>query len=247
VLATVGRSRVAVIRRPVVGILSTGDEIADLGTPIGPGQIPNSNTYSLMGQVRAAGAEPLNLGVARDRQDEIEARLAWGLGADLLISSAGVSVGDHDHVKAALAALGAEQHLWLVDMRPGKPVTFATLPASPKRTLPIFGLPGNPVSAMVTFELFVRPAIRRMSGHARLGRPVRLARALAPIDNPGRRRGYLRVALSEEDGVLGARLTGEQGSGILRSMSAADGLAIVPGDTTVGAGETVPVMLLREF
>ena len=246
VLATVGRSRVAVIRRPVVGILSTGDEIADLGTPIGPGQIPNSNTYSLMGQVRAAGAEPLNLGVARDRQDEIEARLAWGLGADLLISSAGVSVGDHDHVKAALAALGAEQHLWLVDMRPGKPVTFATLPASPKRTLPIFGLPGNPVSAMVTFELFVRPAIRRMSGHARLGRPVRLARALAPIDNPGRRRGYLRVALSEEDGVLGARLTGEQGSGILRSMSAADGLAIVPGDTTVQVGETVPVMLLRE-
>ena len=246
VLATVGRSRVAVIRRPVVGILSTGDEIADLGTPIGPGQIPNSNTYSLMGQVRAAGAEPLNLGVARDRQDEIEARLAWGLGADLLISSAGVSVGDHDHVKAALAALGAEQHLWLVNMRPGKPVTFATLPASPKRTLPIFGLPGNPVSAMVTFELFVRPAIRRMSGHARLGRPVRLARALAPIDNPGRRRGYLRVALSEEDGVLGARLTGEQGSGILRSMSAADGLAIVPADATVGVGETVPVMLLRE-
>ena len=246
VLATVGRSRVAVIRRPVVGILSTGDEIADLGTPIGPGQIPNSNTYSLMGQVRAAGAEPLNLGVARDRQDEIEARLAWGLGADLLISSAGVSVGDHDHVKAALAALGAEQHLWLVNMRPGKPITFATMPASPKRTLPIFGLPGNPVSAMVTFELFVRPAIRRMSGHGRLGRPVRLARALAPIDNPGRRRGYLRVALSDEDGVLGARLTGEQGSGILRSMSAADGLAIVPGDTTVGVGETVPVMLLRE-
>ena len=246
VLATVGRSRVAVIRRPVVGILSTGDEIADLGAPIGPGQIPNSNTYSLMAQVRAAGAEPLNLGVARDRQDEIEARLAWGLGADLLISSAGVSVGEHDHVKAALAALGAEQHLWLVDMRPGKPITFATVPSPLKGALPVFGLPGNPVSAMVTFELFVRPAIRRMGGHTRLGRPVRPARALAPIANPGRRRGYLRVTLSEEDGGLGARLTGEQGSGILRSMSAADGLAIVPGDTTVGVGEMVPVMLLRE-
>jgi molybdopterin molybdotransferase len=246
VLATVGRSRVAVIRRPVVGILSTGDEIADLGTPVGPGQIPNSNTYSLMAQVRTAGADPLNLGVARDRQDEIEARLAWGLGADLLISSAGVSVGEHDHVKAALAALGAEQHLWLVDMRPGKPITFATVPSPLKGALPVFGLPGNPVSAMVTFELFVRPAIRRMGGHTRLGRPVRPARALAPIANPGRRRGYLRVTLSEGDGVLGARLTGEQGSGILRSMSAADGLAIVPGDTTVGAGETVPVMLLRE-
>jgi molybdopterin molybdotransferase len=247
VLATVRRSRVAVIRRPVVGILSTGDEIVDLGAPMGPGQIPNSNTYSLMAQVRAAGAEPLNLGVARDRQDEIEARLAWGLGADLLISSAGVSVGEHDHVKAALAALGAEQHLWLVDMRPGKPITFATVPSPLKGAVPVFGLPGNPVSAMVTFELFVRPAIRRMGGHMRLGRPVRSARALAPIANPGRRRGYLRVTLSEADGVLGARLTGEQGSGILRSMSAADGLAIVPGDTTVGAGAAVPVMLLREF
>jgi molybdopterin molybdotransferase len=246
VLATVGRSRVAVIRRPVVGIVSTGDEIADLGAPIGHGQIPNSNTYSLMAQVRAAGAEPLNLGVARDRQDEIEARLGWGLGADLLISSAGVSVGEHDHVKAALAALGAEQHLWLVNMRPGKPITFATLPSPLKGALPVFGLPGNPVSAMVTFELFVRPAIRRMSGHARLGRPVRPARALAPIANPGRRRGYLRVTLTEEDGALGARLTGDQGSGILRSMSAADGLAIVPGNTTVGVGEAVPVMLLRE-
>ena len=216
VLATVGRSRVAVIRRPVVGILSTGDEVADLGASVGPGQIPNSNTYSLMAQVRAAGAEPLNLGVARDRQDEIEARLAWG------------------------------QHLWLVDMRPGKPITFATLASPPKGTLPVFGLPGNPVSAMVTFELFVRPAIRRMGGHARLGRPVRPARALAPIANPGRRRGYLRVTLTEENGGLGAQLTGGQGSGILRSMSAADGLAIVPGDTTVAAGETVPVMLLRE-
>ncbi len=246
VLATVGRSRVAVIRRPVVGILSTGDEVADLGASVGPGQIPNSNTYSLMAQVRSAGAEPLNLGVARDRQDEIEARLAWGRGADLLISSAGVSVGEHDHVKAALAALGAEQHLWLVDMRPGKPITFATLASPPKGTLPVFGLPGNPVSAMVTFELFVRPAIRRMGGHARLGRPVRPARALAPIANPGRRRGYLRVTLTEENGGLGAQLTGGQGSGILRSMSAADGLAIVPGDTTVAAGETVPVMLLRE-
>jgi molybdopterin molybdotransferase len=246
VLATLGRSRVRVVRRPVVGILSTGDEIVDLGGVLAPGQIPNSNTYSLMAQVRAAGAEPVNLGVARDRQDEIEARLAWGLGCDLLISSAGVSVGDHDFVKAALAALGAEQHLWLVDMRPGKPITFATLASPLKGTLPVFGLPGNPVSAMVTFELFVRPAIRRMAGHARLARPTRPARALAPIANPGHRRGYLRVTLTEADGVLGARLTGEQGSGILRSMADADGLAIVPGNTTVAAGETVPVMLLRE-
>jgi molybdopterin molybdotransferase len=247
VLATLGWSRVSVTRRPVVGILSTGDEIVDLGGAIGLGQIPNSNSYSLIAQVRAAGAEPVNLGVARDRQDEIEARLSWGLGCDVLISSAGVSVGDHDFVKAALAALGAEQHLWLVNMRPGKPITFATLPSPLKGSLPVFGLPGNPVSAMVTFELFVRPAIRRMGGHARILRPTRAARALAPIANPGRRRGYLRVVLRETDGVLGARLTGEQGSGILRSMAEADGLAVLPGDTTVAAGETVPVILLREL
>lgn len=247
VLATLGWSRVRVIRRPVVGILSTGDEIVDLGGDIGLGQIPNSNTYSLMAQVRAAGGEPMNLGVARDRQDEIEARLRWGLGCDLLISSAGVSVGDHDFVKAALEALGAEQHLWLVNMRPGKPITFATLPSPLKGTLPVFGLPGNPVSAMVTFELFVRPALRRMGGHARLMRPTRAARALAPIANPGSRRGYLRVVLQEADGVLGARLTGEQGSGILRSMAEADGLAVLPGNTTVAAGDTVPVILLRDI
>ena len=246
VLATLGRSRVRVIRRPVVGVLSTGDEIVDLGGTVGPGQIPNSNTYSLMAQVRATGAEPVSLGVARDRQEEIEARLGWGLGCDVLISSAGVSVGDHDFVKAALTALGAEQHLWLVNMRPGKPITFATVESPLKGTLPVFGLPGNPVSAMVTFELFVRPAIRRLGGHTRLTRPIRSARALTPIPNPGRRRGYLRVVLGERDGALTARLTGEQGSGILRSMSEADGLAIVPGDTTIAAGETVPVMLLRE-
>lgn len=246
VLATLGRSRVRVVRRPVVGVLSTGDEIVDLGGMVGPGQIPNSNTYSLMAQVRAAGAEPVSLGVARDRLDEIEARLGWGLGCDLLISSAGVSVGDHDFVKAALTALGAEQHLWLVNMRPGKPITFATVESPLKGTLPVFGLPGNPVSAMVTFELFVRPAVRRLGGHARLSRPIRSARALAPIPNPGSRRGYLRVVLGERDGALTARLTGEQGSGILRSMSEADGLAVVPGNTTIATGETVPVMLLRE-
>ncbi|HKZ06487.1 MAG TPA: gephyrin-like molybdotransferase Glp [Methylomirabilota bacterium] len=247
VLASLGWSRVRVIRRPVVGILSTGDEIVDLGGEIGLGQIPNSNTYSLMAQVRAAGAEPVNLGVARDRRNEIEARLRWGLGCDLLISSAGVSVGDHDFVKAALEALGAEQHLWLVNMRPGKPITFATLPSPLKGTLPVFGLPGNPVSAMVTFELFVRPALRRMGGHARVMRPTRMARALAPIANPGSRRGYLRVVLQEAEGVLSARLTGEQGSGILRSMAEADGLAVLPGNTTVAAGDSVSVILLRDI
>jgi molybdopterin molybdotransferase len=246
-LAALSRSQVRVLRRPRVGVLSTGDEIVDLGGHPGPGQIPNSNTYSLMAQVEEAGGDPVSLGVAPDRLEEIEARLRWGLDCDLLISSAGVSVGEHDFVKAALERLGAEQHLWLVDMRPGKPIAFATIPSSGKRALPVFALPGNPVSAMVTFELFVRPALRRLGGHARIQRPVVRAHTEAPIPNRDRRRGYLRVTLSVSvDGGYRARLTGGQGSGILRSMVAADGLAIVPGGTTIEAGAEVPVILLRD-
>jgi len=246
-LAALGRTQVRVLRRPRVGVLSTGDEIVDLGGHPGPGQISNSNTYSLMAQIDEAGGDPVSLGVAPDRLDAIEARLRWGLDCDLVISSAGVSVGEHDFVKAALERLGAEQHLWLVDMRPGKPIAFATIPSAGKRALPVFALPGNPVSAMVTFELFVRPALLRLGGHARLQRPIVRARAEAPIANPGRRRGYLRVTLSVgEDSGYRARLTGDQSSGILRSMVAADGLAVVPGDTTVEAGASVPVILLRE-
>lgn len=244
-LATLRRTQVSVGRRPRVAILSTGDEIADLGEPLGRGQIPNSNTYSLVAQVREAGGVAVSLGVARDRLEEIETRLSWGLECDVLLSSAGVSVGEHDFVKAALERLGAEQHLWLVDMRPGKPIAFATIPVGSKRVLPVWALPGNPVSAMVTFELFVRPALLRMAGHARIDRPIVTARARAPIPNPGRRRGYLRVVLSAEPDGYGARLTGDQGSGILRSMVEADGLAIVPGDTTIEVGDRAPVMMLR--
>src|SRR4029077_3213093 len=223
-LAALARAQVRVLRRPRVGVLSTGDEIADLGEHPGPGQIPNSNTYSLMAQVEEAGADPVSLGVAPDRLDEIEARLRWGLDCDLLISSAGVSVGEHDFVKAALERLGAEQHLWLVDMRPGKPIGLATSPSAGKRALPAFALPGNPVSAMVTFELFVRPSVLRLGGHTRLGRPMIQSRALASIANPGRRRGYLRVTLATDGaGAYTARLTGDQSSGILRSMVAAAG------------------------
>jgi len=244
-LAAVGRTPVGVVRRPRVGILSTGDELVDLGGRIGPGQIPNSNSYSLIAQVIEAGAVPVSLGIARDRREDIEARLRWGLGCDLLISSAGVSVGEHDFVKAALERLGAEQHLWLVDMRPGKPIAFSTIPQDGKGALAVFALPGNPVSAMVTFEVLVRPAILRMAGHGRLHRPTITARALAPIVNRDRRRGYLRVTLTPADDGYGARLTGTQSSGVLRSMVAADGLAVVPGETTVQTGQPVKVIVLR--
>ena len=239
-MATLGRSQVEVYRQPRVAIVSTGDEIVDLGGTLGPGQISNSNTYSLMAQVLEAGGIPQNLGVAPDRLEAIEERFRWGLSLDMLISSAGVSVGDYDYVREALTRLGAELHLWLVSMRPGKPITFGTAAGRP-----IFGLPGNPVSAMVTFELFVRPALRKMAGHTELGRPLLRARAATPIPNPGPRRGYLRVALEPRNGETWARLTGEQGSAILRSMVLADGLAVVPPDTTVPEGGAVPVIMLR--
>lgn len=239
-LATLGHSPVLVYRRPRVAILSTGNELADLGQEPGPGQIPNTNTYSLMAQVLEAGAEPLNLGIAPDRLEAIEERLAWGSGADVLISSAGVSVGELDLVREALMGRGAELHLWRVSMRPGKPITFGSL----GRTL-VFGLPGNPVSAMVTFELFVRPALLTLQGRREIWRPRIRARAQEPIPNPGRRRGYLRVTLAREGDEYAARLTGDQGSAILRSMVLADGLAVVPGDTVIAKGEPVEVILLR--
>jgi molybdopterin molybdotransferase len=245
VLAALGRHQVHVVRRPRVAILSTGDEIADLGQVPGPGQIFNSNTYSLMAQVQEAGGEPVNLGVAGDALADIEDRLRGGLGSDMIVASAGMSVGEHDFMRDALARLGAEQHLWLVNMRPGKPIAFATLPRPPKGALPVFGLPGNPVSAMVTFELFVRPAVLRMAGQGGRSRPLVTAVALAPIVNRGERRGYLRVSLEPAGGGLGARLTGDQGSGILRSMVSADGLAVVPGNTTIDQGRPVDVMVLR--
>src|SRR5262249_5942281 len=158
-LATLGHSPVRVHRRPRVAVLSTGNELADLGQEPGPGQIPHSNSYSLMAQAMEAGAIPVNLGIARDELPAIERRVQSARQADVLLSSAGVSVGEFDLVREALTRSGAELHLWQVSMRPGKPITFGSL----GRTL-VFGLPGNPVSAMVTFELFVRPALLRIGG-----------------------------------------------------------------------------------
>jgi molybdopterin molybdotransferase len=242
-LATLGVSQVRVYRRPRVAILSTGDEIADLGTEPSASQIPNTNTYSLMAQVIEAGGEPVALGVARDNLAEIAERVRAGRSADVLVSSAGVSVGEADFVKDALTQAGAQLKLWRVSMRPGKPITFGLLEGRP-----VFGLPGNPVSAMVTFELFVRPVLRAMEGHRRVHRLRIRARALADIPNPGHRRGYLRVTLTPDGkGGYGARLTGEQGSAILRSMVLADGLAVVPGDTVVAPGEPVDVIVLRDL
>jgi len=240
-LATLGRTHVAVGRRPRVAVLSTGNELADLGTEPTPAQIPNSNTYSLMAQITESGGLPLNLGVAPDRLEVIAERITRGREADVLVTSAGVSVGELDLVREALVNAGADLHLWKVDMRPGKPITFGSLAGRP-----VFGLPGNPVSAMVTFELFVRPMLLMMQGRRAISRPRIRATAVTPIVNRGSRRGYLRVMLEPAAGRWKARLTGDQGSGILRSMVSADGLAVLAGDTTVAAGDDVEVMVLRE-
>ena len=239
-LATLGYTQVRVYRRPRVAILSTGNELADLGTEPGPGQIPNTNTYSLMAQVIGCGAIPMNLGVARDDAAAIEARVRQAHDADVIVSSAGVSVGDLDFVKAALESAGAQLHLWRVSMRPGKPITFGSLHGRP-----VFGLPGNPVSAMLTYELFVYPALLAMMGCRVVHRARVMARAGATIANPGHRRGYLRVTLGHDADGFVATLTGDQGSGILRSMVAADGLAVVQPDTVIERGESVEVILLR--
>jgi molybdopterin molybdotransferase len=240
VLAALGKALVRVHQRPRVAILSTGDELVDVDTTPGPGQIPNSNTYTLSAQVRESGGVPLNLGIARDSREELEERFRWGLAADMVVSSAGVSVGDRDFVREVMEKLGAEMDFWKVSMRPGKPLTFGRVGGRP-----FFGLPGNPVSSMVTFELFVRPALRRMAGDPRLFRPRVTARMAEPLDNPGPRRGYLRVRLSGEGDAVVARPTGEQGSGILKSMLLADGLAVVAPDTRLLPGQPVEVILLR--
>ena len=240
-LASLGRASVEVYQRPRVAILSTGDELVEIEERLGPGKITDSNTYTLAAQVRAAGGVPVSLGIARDTLESLIERFRWGLTADCVLSSAGVSVGDHDHVRDALEHLGARLRFWKVAMRPGKALTFALLGGKP-----VFGLPGNPVSSMVTFEVFLRPALRKMMGHAELFRPRARALVEHPISNPGGREGYLRVSLRREGGRYHARLTGEQGSSILRSMLLADGLAVIPPDTTVPAGDEVDVILLDQ-
>jgi molybdopterin molybdotransferase len=239
VLASLGHARVDVYRRPTLAVLSTGDELVEPDSSLGPGQIPDSNSYTLCGLAREAGAVPLSLGIAPDSREALVERLRRGLHADVIVSSAGVSVGDRDFVREAAESLGARLDFWKVNMRPGKPITFGRI-----GDRFFFGLPGNPVSSMVTFELFVRPVLRRLGGYRTLNRPRIHARALQPIDNPGSRPGYLRVRLERSGGEVGARPTGNQGSGILRSMLLADGLAVIPGNTQIPKGDEVDVIVL---
>ncbi|MDH5233770.1 MAG: molybdopterin molybdotransferase MoeA [Gemmatimonadota bacterium] len=248
VLASVGAARVRVHRRPRVAILGSGDELVDLDRfeEVRAGKkIVSSNSYTLAALVRAAGGEPLVLGHCADTREAMRALLekAVAMGPDLLVTSAGVSVGEFDHTRAALEAMGTRMDFWKVRMRPGAPLGFGVV-----RDIPWIGLPGNPVSAMVTFELFARPVVRRMLGHTRLHRrpvtveieePVRIGAALTHF--------FRAVVTPRADGSLGARLTGPQGSGILTSMSLANALLVVPEDRPqVDAGERLSALLLTE-
>lgn len=244
VLAMQGMSDVLVRRRPRVGVLSNGNELADFDevAEVRAGRrIMNSNGHALAAQLVTAGAEPVPLGIARDDADDVRRCLERATDCDAVISSAGVSVGDHDQVKAALDDMGMQRLFWRASIRPGSPLTFGLLGGRP-----FWGLPGNPVSAMVTFEVFLRPALRKMMGHRHPEAPRVLARARKAITSSTELTHFYRVRLSRQAGDLpAAELTGPQGSGILTSMSAADGLLIVPqGVAEINAGETVEVIPL---
>ncbi len=247
VLASIAHASPLVHDAPRIAFMGSGDEIVDLDRAddiLSGRKVATSNSYTLHALIRRTGGIPVDLGLARDTKESLREHLAGARGADLLVTTAGVSVGEHDFVREVLTELGGEIKLWRIAMRPGAPVGFGLLGGTPW-----IGLPGNPVSAMVTFELFVRPAVRRLLGHRLpfrrtvpvcVGEPIRLGPKL---------RHFLRAVVNPEGpvGALTARLTGPQGSGILTSMARANALLIVPEDRpAVAAGETLPALLLDD-
>jgi molybdopterin molybdotransferase len=245
VLASIGNSTVSVVRQPVIGILATGNEVVDLDKPLSPGKIYNSNSYSLAAQVINCGGIPKLLGIAQDDMDQLKSALHKGLDCDMLISSGGVSVGDYDVVKEVLAAEGSIS-FWTVRMKPGKPLAFGTFTRANGTKIAHLGLPGNPVSSMITFEIFVRPAICKMMGKKDWKRPVVRAVIEDSLRNKDGRRIFARVAVTKRGNEYFCKLTGEQGSGILTSMTRANGLAIIPETTVeVKQGNVLDVMILN--
>ena len=238
-LASLNCAEVMVYRKPTVAIVSTGDELTPLGEPLEPGKIRDSNRYGLYAQVEEAGGVPIDMGIAPDDEAETERIFRAALAkADALITSGGVSVGEHDIVKSVLEKLG-EINFWRVAMKPGKPQAYGIADGKP-----IFGLPGNPVSSLVVFELFVRPALLKMAGHKDLLRPAFKAILTETVTNKDGRVNYMRAILRASDGQYIAETTGPQGSGILHSLVLANGLITIPAGVTLGAGETVEAQFL---
>jgi molybdopterin molybdotransferase len=240
-LATCSRLSVPVVRRPRVAILSTGDELVEPGAPLPPGAIHDSNSWAVAAAVREIGAVPTVLGIARDDRAALGRLLAEGLGADALVTTAGVSMGDRDLVRLVLEELGVRSLFWKVDIKPGRPTAFAL----GGRT-PVFSLPGNPVSTLLTFEQFVRPALLRMMGHARVLRPLVPAVLRDELPRRPGRVQFVRVRLERSGATLLARSAGNQDTGILKTMLDADGMAVIPAERgTVEAGGPIEVQLLR--
>jgi molybdopterin molybdotransferase len=239
-LAALGRAFVPVYGRPRVAILSTGDELVDIETEPMPGKIVNSNSYSLAAQVSACGGVPQMSAIVRDKKEELVGAFTTARRADVILSSGGVSMGDYDFVKDVMGDIGNAMHFWQVAMRPGKPLAFGSIDGTP-----LFGLPGNPVSVMVSFEQFVRPYLLKMQGYTRILRPALTAVSAQEIKKGKGVKNFLRAVVEKEEGRYVARLTGEQGSGILKSMVTANAFIVLAEDVTLvtkGADVTVQIL-----
>jgi molybdopterin molybdotransferase len=247
VLASLGCSTALVIRRPTVAILATGDELIDVDQQLAPGKIYDSNTYTIAAEVSRYGGIPKILGIGRDSAQSLTEKIDEGLDADMLITSGGVSKGDYDIVKDVLSERG-KVSFWIVCMKPGKPLAFGIIKkmeGKRKKKVPHLGLPGNPVSSMITFEQFARPAILKMLGKKILAKPNIRAVIEDDVVNTDGRRLFARVIVTKRGGRYHASLTGPQGSGILTSLAKADGLAIIPENSQgVKAGDMVEVQML---
>lgn len=242
-LAALGRSSVEVYRRPLVAIIPTGDELVDIDeAATSPGKIVSSNSYSLAAQVMECGGIPLQLGIAKDSREDLTEKFRVAIRADVIVSSAGVSVGDYDFVKDVMEDVGVTIEFWQVAERPGKPMTFGS-----REGVPVFGLPGNPVSSMITFEEYVRPAILKMTGHRNIFRRTVRATAAHDIEKKQGLRYFFRSRIQRQGDGFAVEITGEQGSGILSSMVLANGIMVIPEDVEfVKAGDQVMVQLIDD-
>ncbi|HVJ06183.1 MAG TPA: gephyrin-like molybdotransferase Glp [Candidatus Saccharimonadales bacterium] len=241
-LASFGKKQVAVVRRPRVAVVATGDELVELGTVPLPGQIVNSNAYSMVAAITSVGAVPVMVGIARDTLESTREKLTEGLNADVLITSAGVSVGDRDLVREVLESLGVEIVFWRVKVKPGKSMAFGR-----KDGKFVFALPGNPVSGMLTFEEFVAPALLKMMGHRKTLKPLFPAVLQGALKKKAGQIHLVRVRLEYIDGKYLAWSAGKQDSGRMKTLLQANGLAVLPEDRdSFATGEEIQVHLLDE-
>jgi molybdopterin molybdotransferase len=239
-LASLGRSFVSVYQRPLIAVLATGNELVDIDESPSPWKIINSNSYSLASQALDCGALVMQMGIAKDKREDLLARFQAAMRADVIISSGGVSVGDYDLVKDIMQEVGSRMQFWQVAMRPGKPLAFGRI-----GNIPMFGLPGNPVSSMISFEQFIRPAILKMMGHQEIFRKTVRAVLQEDIEKRKGFTHFIRALVKADAGGYTVSTTGEQGSGILKSMVRANGLIVLPENIEkVKSGKEVKVQLL---